>query len=188
MIDDMFDIWSKPRSESKVVGSTTTIGITANNATFDNVSVKKGITLNDIPVMTQKDVNKLKEELENQKSLIDIQTDAFAYLLRDKIKEEFEQIKKEDKRRIKKDKIKTINNFTKAINKVIFTKKNETIVLWKDGTKTKVTCQEGDEFDKEKGLALCIIKYIFGNITEFNNIFKAFDFDSNESQIEPNTK
>ena len=59
------------------------------------------------------------------------------------------------------------------IEKVIF---NEpaTIVLWKDGTKTVVKCQEGDTFDKEKGLALCICKKAFGNKGNFNEVFKKY--------------
>ena len=31
-----------------------------------------------------------------------------------------------------------------------------TIVFWEDGTKTVVKCQDGDEFDPEKGLAMAI--------------------------------
>lgn len=58
-----------------------------------------------------------------------------------------------------------------VIKKVIF---NEpaTIVLWNDGTKTVVKCQEGDTYDKEKGLALCIAKKALGNKGNFNNEFK----------------
>lgn len=128
------------------------------------------------------------DKLQNQINETLFTDEVLEVLLHDKIIETANQVKEDIKRDIKKKKIRDINNFTKAIYKVIFTKKKETIVLWKDGTKTIVTCQEGDEFDKEKGLALCIIKYIFGNIGEFNNIFKAFDFDSDESQIEPKTK
>lgn len=47
-----------------------------------------------------------------------------------------------------------------------------TIVLWKDGTKTVVKCQEGDTYDKEKGLALCIAKKYLGNKGNFNEVFK----------------
>jgi hypothetical protein len=146
------------------------------------------ITIQSIPVATKEDIDEIKVNLEKQKDFLELQADAFAYLLRKDIEEEVKKMEIEHKRQIKKRKIEDINNFTKAINKVIFTKNKETIVLWKDGTKTIVTCQEGDTFDKEKGLALCIIKYIFGNIAEFNNIFKAFNFDSEEPQITPNIK
>ena len=47
-----------------------------------------------------------------------------------------------------------------------------TIVLWKDGTKTVVKCGKGDSYDKEKGLAMCIVKKINGNKGNFNNLFK----------------
>lgn len=57
------------------------------------------------------------------------------------------------------------------IEKVIF---NEpaTIIIWNDGTKTVVKCQEGDEYDKEKGFAICITKKFFGNKSKFNNVMK----------------
>ena len=38
-----------------------------------------------------------------------------------------------------------------------------TIVFWTDGTKTVVKCQEGDEFDPEKGLTMAIAKKAYGN-------------------------
>lgn len=58
-----------------------------------------------------------------------------------------------------------------VIKKVIFNDP-ATIVLWNDGTKTVVKCQEGDTYDKEKGLALCIAKKALGNKSNFNNEFK----------------
>lgn len=47
-----------------------------------------------------------------------------------------------------------------------------TIVLWDDGTKTTVKCQEGDVYSQETGLALCIAKKSLGNMPNFNNVFK----------------
>lgn len=38
-----------------------------------------------------------------------------------------------------------------------------TTVIWEDGTKSQVRCQEGDTFDPEKGLALAIAKKALGN-------------------------
>lgn len=49
-----------------------------------------------------------------------------------------------------------------------------TIVFWNDGTKTIVKCQEGDSFDKEKGIALCIAKKVLGNQSNFNNVIKTW--------------
>lgn len=48
------------------------------------------------------------------------------------------------------------------ITNVIF---NEpaTIIFWSDKTKTVVKCQEGDEFDPEKGLTMAIVKKLYGN-------------------------
>lgn len=49
-----------------------------------------------------------------------------------------------------------------------------TIVWWDDGTKTVVRCQaaKGDTYDKEKGLAMAIIKKVYGNTGNFNDIFR----------------
>lgn len=50
-----------------------------------------------------------------------------------------------------------------------------TIVKWKDGDKTIVRCQEGEDFDKEKGLAMCIVKKFLGTNntrSNFNDIFE----------------
>lgn len=45
-------------------------------------------------------------------------------------------------------------------------------VLWDDGTKTVVKCQEYDEFSFEKGLLLCIAKKAYGNTGRFNDILR----------------
>lgn len=55
-----------------------------------------------------------------------------------------------------------------------------TIVIWFDDVKTVVKCQEGDTFDKEKGLAMAICKRLYGNESNFNNLIKKW--------TEPNVK
>lgn len=57
------------------------------------------------------------------------------------------------------------------IERVIFNNP-ATIVIWSDGTKTVVKCQEGDTYSKETGLALCIAKKALGNKGSFNDVFK----------------
>ena len=47
-----------------------------------------------------------------------------------------------------------------------------TIVLWEDGTKTMVKCQDGDTYSEELGLAMCIAKKALGNKGNFNEVFK----------------
>lgn len=47
-----------------------------------------------------------------------------------------------------------------------------TIVFWTDSTKTVVKCQEGDEFDPEKGLTMAIVKKIYGNKGSYCNEIK----------------
>ena len=57
------------------------------------------------------------------------------------------------------------------IRKVIFNDP-ATVVLWSDGTKTVVKCGPDDIFDKEKGLAMAIVKKMAGNDTRFHKVFK----------------
>lgn len=58
-----------------------------------------------------------------------------------------------------------------TIEKVIFNPP-ATIVLWSDGSKTVVKCQEGDFYDPEKGLAMAIVKKTFGNKGNYCNEIK----------------
>lgn len=61
-------------------------------------------------------------------------------------------------------------NAMNSITNVIFNNP-ATIVIWSDGTKTVVKCDERDEFDPEKGLAMAICKKHFGG-GFYNDIFK----------------
>jgi len=68
-------------------------------------------------------------------------------------------------------------NFEKSCalkpKKVIFNNP-ATIVLWNDGTKTVVTRQKGDRYNKEEGLALCYMKKALGNSSRvFNDALHA---------------
>lgn len=56
----------------------------------------------------------------------------------------------------------SINRCVPKIKDVIFNNP-ATIVIWEDGEKTVVKCQEGDIYDHEKGLAMAITKRALGN-------------------------
>lgn len=58
-----------------------------------------------------------------------------------------------------------------GIKKVIFNGP-ATIVIWQDGTKTIVKCSKDDAYDPEKGLAMAIAKYHFGNDNCFHKVMK----------------
>ena len=57
------------------------------------------------------------------------------------------------------------------IEKVIFNDP-ATIVYWHDGTKTVVKAQDGEPFDKEKGLAMAFMKKVCGNKGNYFNEVK----------------
>lgn len=47
-----------------------------------------------------------------------------------------------------------------------------TIVFWKDGTKTVVKCMEGDTYNPEVGLAMCVCKKVFDK--KYHKFFKYY--------------
>ena len=67
------------------------------------------------------------------------------------------------------------------IKKVIFNDP-ATIILWEDGTKTVVKAQDKDQFDKEKGLAMAIVKKALGNEGRYYEIFKKWLKEDGENK------
>lgn len=63
-------------------------------------------------------------------------------------------------------------NLEDEIDKVTFNDP-ATIVFWKDGTKTISKCHKGDTYNKELGLAMCIIRKLCNN-RNYNNVFEKF--------------
>lgn len=57
------------------------------------------------------------------------------------------------------------------IVKVIFNNP-ATIVLWSNGEKTVVKCGDDETFDPEKGLAMAIVKHVYGNKGNYYNEIK----------------
>ena len=51
-------------------------------------------------------------------------------------------------------------------------KKKVITVVWRDGSHTVVKCQDGDDFDIEKGIAMCFMKRVFDNRGCYNEAFK----------------
>ena len=65
-----------------------------------------------------------------------------------------------------------------GIKKVIFNNP-ATIVMWRDGTKTVVKCQEEDAYEETLGLLYCIAKKAYGNTGRFNDIIRKHVDDRN---------
>jgi hypothetical protein len=74
-------------------------------------------------------------------------------------------------------------NRNTTIKKVVFNNP-ATIVLWTDGTKTVVKCQNDEIFDPEKGLAMAIAKKAFGNKGNYCNEIKKWteQYEMNETE------
>ena len=58
---------------------------------------------------------------------------------------------------------------TANVKIIINEKKKTTVAIWGDGSKTVVKCQPGDEFDAEKGIAMCFVKRSFTNRGCYND-------------------
>lgn len=63
--------------------------------------------------------------------------------------------------------------------------KRVTTVVWNDGTATIVHCNN-EEFDAEKGIAMCFMKKVFDNRSCFNDFLKKYI--SNKNWIKPKVK
>ena len=79
--------------------------------------------------------------------------------------------KKEARKPVDSFETKQSTNRRVKIRDVIFSDP-ATIVFWDDNTKTVVKTRGGEKYDKEKGLAMAIIKKITGNAGSYYNIFK----------------
>lgn len=69
-----------------------------------------------------------------------------------------------------------------SIKRVIFNAP-ATIVYWSDDSKTVVKCGEGDTYNAETGLAMCISKKYFGNKGNFNDEFKKWLKEDKEDKV-----
>ena len=65
------------------------------------------------------------------------------------------------------------NSNIPEVKKVIWNKK-ACIVLWEDGTKTVVKCQDGDQWNNEVGLMAAFSKKLFGNDNTFNKVINRY--------------
>ena len=79
--------------------------------------------------------------------------------------------KKEVKKPVDSFETKQSTNRRVKIKDVIFSDP-ATVVFWNDNTKTVVKTRGGEKYDKEKGLAMAIIKKITGNTRDYYKIFK----------------
>lgn len=67
---------------------------------------------------------------------------------------------------------------TRLEAKDVIYNKPATIVLWEDGTKTVVKCDERDEYDPKIGLALCYMKKALGNSSRaLNDVLKKWSVE-----------
>jgi len=145
--------------------------------------VKIGDTTYDLKCSESIIDDKIKE-YDNNRIFSD---EVLAELLADNLKDLKNKLTKELEEELAREKRKDIDRFIAKIDKVYFGK-GTTVIKWKDGTSTKVKCQDGETFDKEKGVAMCIIKYMFGDIGYYNEIFKSLNLDEDVAETKPEIK
>lgn len=98
------------------------------------------------------------------------------YRIREEL-EKFTLVPKENSSVLKKDHDTKKNNARPVdlVKKVIFNeRKGATTVLWNDGTVTVVKCSEEDEWDEEKGIAVCFMKKMYQNRGCFNEFLRKY--------------
>lgn len=79
--------------------------------------------------------------------------------------------KKRENKKLGELETKQSTNRRVKIKDVIFSDP-ATVVFWSDNTKTVVKTRGDEKYDKEKGLAMAIIKKITGNTRDYYEIFK----------------
>ena len=158
------------------------------NESFSNILRATDLNIEPVKLTTEKEVeSKIKEAINEYDSNRLFSDDMLLEFFADKIEEQLNTIEEEFKRAEKKEKKANIDRFIDTIKATYFVPhQGLTKVIWKDGTKTEVRCQDGDEYNPEAGLALCIIKYLFGNTNYYNEIFKSV-FEKKASSTEKNT-
>lgn len=75
----------------------------------------------------------------------------------------------QDDKGLKLEAVLTNRTFAPTPKKVIFSG-GKTIVIWEDGTKTVVSCMEGDEFDEYSGFCAALAKKLYGSTTRAKKI------------------
>ncbi len=64
-----------------------------------------------------------------------------------------------------------------AIHQIIFSGP-KTIVMWKDGTKTIVSCGEGDQYDRYIGFCAAVTKKMFGSTAKIRKAINQYTKES----------
>ena len=163
-----------------------TITLSSNDSSFATISTEgintKNIKINNVDI--EDIIKKMIDKYDSNRIFSD---EILSKLLEENIKDLENKLEAEIKEEIAKDKRRDINHFIATIDKVYFGK-GTTVIKWKDGTTTKVKCQDGEEFDKEKGVAMCIIKHMFGNIGYYNEIFRSLNLDEDVTEAKPEIK
>lgn len=170
------DINGNNYEKNETISSITSTGISASLVAADEINIK-GISVDDY-------VKELIKEYDNDRPISD---EVIIDLLQDKIKEKREQIKKDQKAKLLRAKKDSIDDIIRSIKKVRFDE-GWTVIFWENGEVTKVKCQDGESFDPEKGVAMALIKYLFGNISYYNEIFKSLNLDKEEGKIQIEAK
>lgn len=62
-------------------------------------------------------------------------------------------------------------NLNRLIDDVSYYNNKATVCRWSDGSVTKSVCQDVDKFNKETGLAMCIIRKLCNN-RNYDSVFR----------------
>lgn len=107
---------------------------------------------------------------------VDIAQNNFLTDLVDEFESEYRKHRRNDEASLYSYMMMSEYGWTKTFNRIpqikdVIFNGPATIVLWSDGTKTVVKAQDGEECDREKGLAMAISKKVLGNKGNYYNTF-----------------
>ena len=136
--------------------------------TFTNTPVSSDTYVIKVPEFEKTTITTTKTKEDNRTFFDDEMLD---FLLKEVMEKKAKETVENLEKALEEEKRDDIKEFSNDIDHVLFNNP-WTIVFWKDGSVTRVKCQKGDTYDREKGFAIAVIKHIFGDTNYFNTIFK----------------
>ena len=161
----------------KIYTDNKTNNITTASDTFTIRSVNGIITKNDLEEKVDELNKKINEVKRQTRTFYD--DEMLDELLGEIIKKKAEETDEKLRKAVEDRKRKRIDGLSNLIRNV-YLNNPYTVIIWKDGAKTIVKCQDTDEWDPEKGFAMALLKGILGDTNYFNTIFKKWVYNEDK--------
>lgn len=176
-------VYTDNKTDGKVYTDNKT-STNSNNITVGDTS-SSTFTIHSVDTVSKNDLEEKVDELNKKIDEVKRQSrtfyddDMLDELLREIIRKKADEADEKLRKAIEDGKRRRIDNFSNLIRNV-YLNDPYTVIIWKDGAKTIVKCQDTDEWDPEKGFAMALLKGILGDTNYFNTIFKKWVYNEDK--------